>query len=362
MLPPIINQSVPKPSSLRPIVSIGAGGIVHDAHYPAYAKAEYPVAGLFDPRQDRAEYMASKFGVPKVYTSLAETVLKAPADAVFDVAVPAVHIASVLPELPDGSAVLIQKPLGDNLEQARVLRNICHQKGLVAAVNFQMRWAPFVLAARSLIDQGAIGEIVDLEIRVCVETPWHMWPFLQGMPHAEIYYHSIHHIDLVRSFLGEPRGVHGLTVSHPDLPSMSSSRSLISLLYEPTVRVNIDTNHFHKYGLQQQEAHVKWEGTSGAIKATMGVLMNYPEGLPDQFEYCLSLPDGNHPAPEWDSLELEAGWFPDAFIGSMGSLISFTNGETDQLPTTIADAFNTMAVADAACRSSDSGSMQPAAA
>lgn len=357
---PTINQSIPRPRTPRPIVSIGAGGIVHDAHYPAYAKAGYPVAGLFDPRIDRAEYMAGKFGVPAVHASLAEAVRKAPADAVFDVAVPAAHIASVLPELPDGSPVLIQKPLGDNLEQTRILRDICSQKGLIAAVNFQMRWAPFTLAARSLIDQGAIGDIVDLEIRVCVETPWHMWPFLQGLPHAEIYYHSIHHIDLVRSFLGEPAGVQGMSVSHPSLPAMTSSRSLIALDYHPMLRAHIDTNHFHRYGLRHQEAHVKWEGTSGAIKATLGILMNYPEGVPDQFDYCVSPPGAAH--PEWHSLELEAGWFPDAFIGSMGSLMRFVNGESEELPTSVADAFRTMAVADAACRSSESGSIQPIAA
>lgn len=354
---PTINQSIPRPRTPRPIISIGAGGIVHDAHYPAYAKAGYPVAGLFDPRTDRAEYMAGKFGVPTVHASLAEAVRKAPADAVFDVAVPAAHIASVLPELPDGSPVLIQKPLGDNLEQARILRDICRQKDLIAAVNFQMRWAPFTLAARSLIDQGAIGDIVDLEIRVCVETPWHMWPFLQGLPYAEIYYHSIHHIDLVRSFLGEPAGVQGVSVSHPSLPAMTSSRSLIALDYNPMLRAHIDTNHFHRYGLQHQEAHVKWEGTSGAIKATLGILMNYPEGVPDQFDYCVASPGAAN--PEWHSLELEAGWFPDAFIGSMGSLMRFVNGESEELPTSVADAFRTMAVANAACRSSESGSVKP---
>ena len=360
MQSPTINQSIPKPRTPRPIVSIGAGGIVHDAHYPAYAKAGFPVAGLFDPCTDRAECMAGKFGVPAVHASLAEAVRKAPADAVFDVAVPAAHIASVLPELPGGSPVLIQKPLGDNLEQARILRDICIQKGLVAAVNFQMRWAPFVLAARSLLEQGAIGDIVDLEIRVCVETPWHMWPFLQGLPHAEIYYHSIHHIDLVRSFLGEPAGVQGLSVGHRDLPAMTSSRSLITLEYSPMLRVHIDTNHFHRYGLKHQEAHVKWEGTQGAIKATMGILMNYPAGVPDRFDYCVSSPGAA--SPEWHSLELEGGWFPDAFIGSMGSLMRFVNGEAETLPTSVADAFRTMAVADAACRSSESGAVQPAAA
>ena len=211
--------------------------------------------------------MAETFGVPAVHASLAEAVRKAPADAVFDVAVPAAHIASVLPELPDGSPVLIQKPLGDNLEQARSLRDICSQKGLIAAVNFQMRWAPFTLAARSLIDQGAIGDIVDLEIRVCVETPWHMWPFLQGLPHAEIYYHSIHHIDLVRSFLGEPAGVQGVSVSHPDLPAMTFPLRCAGL--HPMLARPHRHNQLPRYA-SAQEDHVKWGGRPGPSRPPWG--------------------------------------------------------------------------------------------
>jgi len=38
---------VPRPRNLRPIVSIGAGGIVRDAHLPAYKKAGFPVADSY---------------------------------------------------------------------------------------------------------------------------------------------------------------------------------------------------------------------------------------------------------------------------------------------------------------------------
>ncbi len=99
------------------------------------------------------------------------------AEAIFDVAVPAGHILAVLRQLPDGRAVLIQKPMGDNLNQAREILALCQAKQLTAAINFQMRWAPFIIAARSLIDQGAIGEVHDMEVRVTVYTPWHLWPF-----------------------------------------------------------------------------------------------------------------------------------------------------------------------------------------
>ena len=348
----MLNQTIPLPTHPRPIVSIGAGGIVHDAHYPAYALAEYPVIGLYDPDQARSDFMANTFGVPRTFDSLKAAVEFAPNDAIFDVAVPAAFIADVLPELPLGSAALIQKPLGDNLAQARQLQQICRQRDITAAVNFQLRWAPFVVAARNLIQQGAIGQIVDMEVRVNVLTPWHMWPFLQQIPHAEIFYHSIHHIDLVRSFLGEPQGVWAHTVAHPELPQMRSSKTSLVFDYGPLTRVQIETNHFHKFGLAQQDSYIKWEGTQGAIKATMGILMNYPQGRPDRFQYCV-LQEGQKPG--WQEEELRGSWFPEAFTGSMGSLMRYLNKEDQDLPTAVADAAHTMAVADAACRSSDQG-------
>ncbi|TIM36777.1 MAG: gfo/Idh/MocA family oxidoreductase, partial [Mesorhizobium sp.] len=53
--PASLSQSWAKPSKPRPIVIFGAGSIVGDAHFPAYGKAGFPVAGLFDPDHAKAE-------------------------------------------------------------------------------------------------------------------------------------------------------------------------------------------------------------------------------------------------------------------------------------------------------------------
>ena len=347
-----IQQKAPLPTTPRPIVSIGSGGIVHDAHYPAYKKAGFPVIGLFDPNQERATFMAKTFGVSQTYASLSKAVKEAPTDAIFDIAVPASAIPSVLAEIPQGRGVLIQKPMGESLHQASEILSLCEEKELNAAINFQMRTAPFIIAARNLIEQGKIGQVHDLEVRVTVYTPWQLWTFLETVPYPEILYHSIHYIDLVRSFLGEPQGVYAKTVKHPDALKMDGTRTNIILDYGDQIRANIETNHHHKYGLQHQESYVKWEGTEGAIKIRMGLLMNYPKGEPDQFEYCL-LQDEQ--TPQWQSLQIEGSWFPDAFIGSMSSLMRFMNGEISHLPTSVQDAYKTMAVTEAACQSSTSG-------
>jgi hypothetical protein len=79
--------SLPLPKAPRSIVVIGAGGIVHHAHLPAYQKAQFPVAALVDANLESAATLAGKFSVPLATTSLDEAIKKSPKDSVFDVAV-----------------------------------------------------------------------------------------------------------------------------------------------------------------------------------------------------------------------------------------------------------------------------------
>jgi predicted dehydrogenase len=118
------------------------------------------------------------------------------------------------------------------------------------------------------------------------------------------------------------------------------------------VRANIQTNHGHQYGPKHQESYAKWEGTRGAIKTRLGVLLDYPRGLPDLFEY-VELQEGV--PPEWKSLELKGSWFPEAFMRSMASLMSYLDGDSATLPASVEDAFRTMAVVEAAYESMASG-------
>ena len=99
------------------------------------------------------------------------------------------------------------------------------------------------------------------------------------------------------------------------------------------------------------------EGTKGAIKTRLGLLMDYPKGLPDQFEYCLL---NSHEPPEWSSLKLEGTWFPDAFIGTMSSMMRYLEGSDSVLPTSVEDAYRTMELVEAAYHSNNSGGTEVA--
>ncbi|BDD02334.1 Gfo/Idh/MocA family oxidoreductase [Persicobacter psychrovividus] len=350
-----INYQYTLPKKSRPIIIIGAGGIVNDAHMPAYRKAGFEVYGITNRTKERAERIAKKFDIPRVFDSIDDAIAQAPKSAVFDLTLMPNQFVATLEKLPDGAPVLIQKPLGDYFEQTKEIIEVCRRKKLIAAVNCQLRFAPYIMAARDLINKGAIGQIYDMEVKVSVYTPWEIFPNVVNHPRLEIQQHSIHHIDLVRSFLGDPKGIMAKTLKHP-AKTMSSTRTNVIMEYADDIRALVSTNHDHVFGFDHQESYVKWEGTKGAIYAKMGLLMNYPDGMPDAFEYCI-LEEGKK--PEWKSKQLEGSWFPDAFIGTMSSLICYANGESNHLETSIEDVLKTMHVVEAAYESSDKGGVKP---
>ncbi|GMA91553.1 Gfo/Idh/MocA family protein [Homoserinibacter gongjuensis] len=336
------------PEHPRPIVLVGAGGIVRDAHLPAYRKADFPVWGIADIDIARARTLADEYGIDRVFGSAAEAIAAAPAEVVYDVALMPEHFPATLEQLPDGAAVLVQKPLGQTLADGIALRELCARKGLMAAVNTQLRFAPYVAAARQLIADGVIGELYDLEIRVQTDTPWHMFPSVFGLPRLEINMHSVHYIDLVRSFLGDPSSVSAVTVRHPEKPEIANTRSTILMRYrDRPIRVTISVNHDHAFGSGYDESFIKWEGTRGAIRAQMGLLLDYPTGGPDKLELALLAERERG----WVPVPFEGSWFPDAFIGSMGAVQRFVEGSVPSLPTSVDDVLHTMAAVEAAYES-----------
>ena len=339
----------------RPIIMIGAGGIVNDAHLPAYQLAGFPVIGIYDTNMEKARLTAQKFSIPEVYENMEQLLSGAPGNVVFDLAVPGHALAGILEKLPERAAVLMQKPMGENYGQAMQILQITRNRKLTAAVNFQLRYAPFIKIARDMISQGVIGEVCDIEVNVNVYTPWHLWNFLFTADRVEIPYHSIHYIDLVRSFLGNPAGIYAKTVSHPLMKELASVRSNIIMDYGNMIRASILTNHCHNFGGHHQQSYIKFEGTKGAIKAKMGVLVNYPVGVPDQLEYAL-MEKGKE--AEWKAVAIDGSWFPHAFIGSMAEVMKAADGMISLPDNSVEDCIYTMACVEAAYESSENGAVK----
>ena len=246
--------------------------------------------------------------------------------------------------------MLIQKPMGETLDEAHAIVDLCHRKGLIAAVNFQLRWAPEMLAARRITDAGLLGQLHDIEIQVSVHMPWELWSFLSAAPRLEILYHSIHYIDLVRSWLGNPAGVYAKTVRSPQ-----HLRSRPPRQFSPWIMANGCASISPPTIATTSASRCSEAMCSGKARRrharSNGRKPRLSEGKPDS----LATFEGDEAGEGWRTLPTHGNWFPDAFIGSMNSLQQYVTGESDVLPTRVEDALDTMRVVEAAYLSSEQG-------
>jgi predicted dehydrogenase len=337
----------------RPIFVIGAGSIVRDAHLPAYRSAGWTVAGVYDRDAARAANTAQEFGI-RAFASR-EELIEACRDAsgVYDLALPPGAVAETLEALPRGSCVLTQKPFGRDLAEATLLRETAARGGIRGVVNFQLRHAPAVLGARRLLTEGAIGDVLDVEIRVVCRMPWETWPFLRGMPRMEILMHAIHYLDLARALLGEPARVWSAVAGHPDARDMAESRSTTVMTFGAERRAVVTTYHHHAAPAGHDASHLRIEGTRGTIVARLGVNLDYPRGRADTLEYSR---DGG----AWRSAEVGGNWFPQAFAGPMRSLQRLAaGGGSESVESTFDDAWRTMALVETCYKSAAGGERVP---
>jgi predicted dehydrogenase len=267
---------------------------------------------------------------------------------IYDVAVPGGQVPAVLEHLPEGSGVLIQKPMGEDLVAARRILATCRKRRLTAAVNFQLRFSPNILALFDMARGGDLGQLVDIEVRIVVRQPWEQWSFLRGTPRLEVLYHSVHYIDTIRALAGEPRGTYCRAVAHPELPDYTDARSSIILDYGDQLRCSLVLNHTHRHDMTHRASFIKVEGTKGAAVATMGVNLDYPRGLPDTLEVAST-------GGAWTPVALRGSWFTEAFEGPMSNLQRVIAGEDRALVSPVEDAIRTMAVVEACYASSANG-------
>jgi len=108
--------------------------------------------------------------------------------------------------------------------------------------------------------------------------------------------------------------------------------------------VAFSINHNHDFGRRFQDASFRFEGTDGAAMVKLGLLLNYPEGEPDELWITRR-------GEDWTQVPLQGRWFPHAFIGTMSNLQRYAAGEDTVLVSSVEDAWHTMALAEAAFES-----------
>jgi predicted dehydrogenase len=339
-----IHAPLPRRRDYR-IGILGAGFIVNDCHLVAYRKAGFNPVGIASRTRAKAEAVAQRHGIPKVYDA-PELLLGDSTIEVLDLAVPPMHQVEWIRRACERKTVrgiLAQKPLGVNYADARVAVEACEQAGITLAVNQNMRYDPSVRAAKTLIEKGVLGEPVFATIDMRGIPHWMDWHRELGWLTLRIM--SIHHLDAFRYWFGDPEGIYCSTRSDPrtTFPHHDGICTYI-LDYTGGLRcVGIDDPWTGpaKEGCPA-DIRIQWriEGTDGLALGDIGWCKD-PYTSPSVIRYA-SRGDREFHQPHWNE-----SWFPDAFIGTMAQLlIALESGEQPAISGR--DNLKTMALVEAA--------------
>jgi len=133
------------------------GGFIGTAHVEALRRLNVAVRGLLEQTPDLGSRRADELGLARAYASLDE-LLADPAVEVVHVASPnALHYPQVRQILQAGRHVVCEKPLATTSAESAALAVEARAAGVVAAVNFNLRFYPLNQHVRQMVAEGGIG-------------------------------------------------------------------------------------------------------------------------------------------------------------------------------------------------------------
>ena len=109
---------------------------------------------------DRAREFAATYGIPSAYGSYAEMVASPEVDIVYVGTINRLHRAHSILAIEAGKHVLCEKPLAENAADGRAMYAAAEAHGVMLQDAVWTRFFPAVEHARTMIEAGAIGEVV----------------------------------------------------------------------------------------------------------------------------------------------------------------------------------------------------------
>lgn len=132
------------------------------------------LAAVYDVNEELANDLSERFHVRKA-PALEELLADPTVDAVY-VAVPHRLLAPLTEQtLEAGKHALTEKPLAISLEDVDRLIALASERKLRLGVFYEMRYAPAHALAREMVQAGAIGKIVGVQIQTLIDKPLTYW-------------------------------------------------------------------------------------------------------------------------------------------------------------------------------------------
>jgi predicted dehydrogenase len=199
------------------VVGVNHIGKIHCRAYRQHPDTE--LAAVCDLMQDRAEAAGRENGVP-FFTDLRQLLDVIPVDVVV-VATAGVekgshHYEPSMTAIEAGKDVLVEKPISNRIEEARRMVGFAREKGVRLACNLNHRFTPAAYKAKELVEQGKLGTLLFLNMRLTIQNPQEdsEWLHMRALhPHS---------IDVMRYFAGDVKRVQSFMTKAPGRESWST--------------------------------------------------------------------------------------------------------------------------------------------
>ncbi|HEX6290869.1 MAG TPA: Gfo/Idh/MocA family oxidoreductase [Herpetosiphonaceae bacterium] len=192
---------------------IGAGLAVKQLHWPALRRLRdrYRFGAVADIDLSRAQEIAALVGAEHTCANYHELLALSEVEAVL-LSLP-IHLTApiALDAARAGKHLIIEKPLGSNLEQARQLKEHLAHLPVTALVAENFRYRNDLAAARRLVHEGTLGDLLLVRLHALsyvdpttpgsfASTPWRHDSQYRGGPILDA---SVHHAAALRTVAGE---------------------------------------------------------------------------------------------------------------------------------------------------------------
>jgi predicted dehydrogenase len=168
-------------------VGVAGTGFIGPAHVEGLSRNGIRVLGLVERTREKAEEKAADLGIPRIYNSLDEMLADPDVDVVHLATPNHLHHPHAKAALLAGKHVVCEKPLAMTSEQSAELVRLAAEKGLVNAINFNIRMYPLAHQARSMVQSGELGDLFILQgsylqdwLLLPTDWNWRLEPDLGG--------------------------------------------------------------------------------------------------------------------------------------------------------------------------------------
>ena len=163
-------------------IGIIGSGFARTTQIPGFRACEGArVVAIASKHLENAERVAREFDIEHVADDWREVIAREDVDLVSMVTPPVTHQEMTLAALDAGKAVLCEKPMAMNAEEADAMRRRAEEKGALALIDHELRFLPGRLKAREMIQTGRIGEVRHVNLlfrsdsRASRDRKWDWW-------------------------------------------------------------------------------------------------------------------------------------------------------------------------------------------